>query len=304
MSETDASKTGFSGRAAIVTGAGKGVGRAIAEELAGAGLGVLINNRRRPDAPDSASDTARSIVSAGRTAVPEWSDVSAPGAPQAIVDAAKDAFGRLDVLVLNAGVAGDAKLFREADPEDFAAVMRINFDANVGIVRAALPLLLTGEAPRIVFIASTAGLYGVRGRAAYAASKGALLAFAQTLAAELQRDGVIVNSLLPYAATQMTGATQAGDDTFSADKVRPMAGWLCSPECDQTGGVWIVGGGHHARAMAMEATGWSGAASAADIPAGLPFIDDMSGAQNFRHAEAAFANFAGRAAAAKPEAAE
>ena len=119
----------------------------------------------------------------------------------------------------------------------------------------ALPSLRKSPGGRVLFVASTAGLYGVRGRAPYAASKAAMVAYALTLAAELRREGLGVNILVPYAETQMTaGLSTAGPD-MSPALVAPVASWLMSPDCAATGEIWVAGGGYVRRARMEEGLG-------------------------------------------------
>ena len=164
------------GRVAIVTGAGKGLGRAFAEALAAGGLRVVVNNRRRPDEPSSADAVVEAIRARGGEAVAEYSDVRDADAPGALVARALETWGRLDAVILNAGVNGPAAKVETLDPAALREVMEINFFANVALVQAALPHLQAAESGRLLFVASSAGLYGVRGRAPYSASKGALIA--------------------------------------------------------------------------------------------------------------------------------
>ncbi|MEO1310874.1 MAG: SDR family NAD(P)-dependent oxidoreductase, partial [Pseudomonadota bacterium] len=213
-------------------------------------------------------------------------------------------FGRLDVLILNAGIAGEAARFEKAGPDAFADVMRINFDANIRLAHEALPHLKSSLSARIVVIGSTAGIYGVKGRAPYAASKGALIAFALTLAAELERDGIFVNVLLPYAATQMTGdaAGEGGASHFSPERIGPIAGWLASEACDATGRIMLAGGGLHRRVAATEGPARFLGAAEQDFGQHAAAIDDLDGVRTFREAESAFAAFATEAARAAKEA--
>jgi NAD(P)-dependent dehydrogenase (short-subunit alcohol dehydrogenase family) len=193
------------------------------------------------------------LAAAGMTAAADHHDVEAPGAATAMVEAAIARFGRLDAIILNAAIEGPAEKVSTLGDGGLEAVMAINFFANTAIVRAALPYLLQSDSPRILFISSTAGVYGVRGRAAYAASKGAINAYALSLALEQRRNGILVNILMPYAATTMTTRTNAAPDArLSPDDIAAAALWLSGPECAETGSMWVAAGEYVKRVVPTE----------------------------------------------------
>jgi len=288
------------GRVAIVTGAGKGLGRAFAEALAASGVKVVVNNRRRVGEPSSADEVVEAIRAAGGEAVAEYSDVRDAIAPNALVARALETWGRLDALVLNAGVNGPAAKVEALDGSALREVMEINFFANVALVQAGLPHLQAAGNGRLLFVASSAGLYGVRGRAPYAASKGALIALALTMAHELRRAGVGVNVLTPYAATQMTpeALNTAVGAMLTPEAAAPMAVWLTSPSCRATGEIWVAGGGWFRRAQIEEnpgaGVGPGRVAAVRWIEANLDRLSDMSEARGYFGAEAAFADLSSR----------
>lgn len=283
------------GRVAVVTGAGKGLGAAFARSLAQHGAAVVVNNRIRPGTADEAAAVAESIRASGGRAIAEHSDVTDPEAGARMVKAAIGAFGHLDTLVLNAGTAGQAVRFSGATLDEIRQVMETNFFANTAIVAASLEALAATGSGRVLFISSSAGLYGVKGRAHYAASKGALNAFAFTLADEWRGKGITFNVLCPYAATRMTGADDPDnpDALLVPDRIAPAASWLVSPHHDRTGEVWIGGGGWLRRVETVE-TG--GAAMPQQIVDFETFAVGQSGletARGFSGAEAAFADLFG-----------
>ena len=237
----------FSGRVAIVTGGGKGVGRAIAEGLAARGASVVVNNRSR-DGTDSAGHVAAEIEKAGGRAVAERSSVEAPGAPDALVATALESYGRLDLVVANAAVV-DRATFVNADLDEFRRVMEIDFMAPVALAKAALTEVRS-QSGRFLFVTSAAGAYGEYGVASYAAAKGALGAFAKTLALELARDDVKVNLLAPFAATQMTEGfvDETTEASLAPSLVVPAALWLLSSEVTVTGST-IVAAANRFRSM-------------------------------------------------------
>ena len=290
-------------RVVLVTGAGKGLGRAFALAWAGRGARLVVNNRRRDGAPDSARHLAQEIRAAGGQAVADDSDVRSPNAGQQMVAGAMSAYGRLDAVILNAGITGLAARFPDPAMDNFKALMELNFFANIGIIQAALPPLRAAGAGRLLLVSSSAGLYGLRGRAPYAASKGALTALALTLATELRRDAIGVNVLTPFAMTQMTAPSLKVDvgDNFTAERAAPMALWLTSAACRQTGEIWTAGGGYFRRGRMTEGSG--AAASGGDpvtpewVGANIDRLGEMQNGIGFSDAEAAFADLVSRLAA-------
>lgn len=272
-------------RVCIVTGAGNGLGAAFARAIAAAGAAVAVNNRRHPGRPFSAQGTADAITAAGGVAITDDHAVDAPGGPAAIVASAADAWGRLDALVLNAGISGPAIKVGDGDTE-LAQVMAINFFANVALIEAALPALRAAPAGRIVFVSSTGGLHGVRGRSAYAASKGAVNGYALSLAAELKRTNIRVNVIAPYAHTKMTAQPgREPDPRLAPAGAAAMCAYLASERCERSGEIWVAGGGYIRAARAMES------AAAPFDPAALDRLAIMPEPRFYPDGEVAFADF-------------
>lgn len=279
-------------RAVIVTGAGKGLGAAFAKALAHEGAAVLVNNRLRKGQPDSAGAVADAIRASGGKATANYQDIAAPGAAQALVKAALDAFGRIDAIVFNAGIIGPAAKLPDMDMAALGDVLNTNFLAQVALAQAALPHLLQSPAGRMVFVSSSAGLHGVRGRIPYAASKGALNAMALTLADELKRTPIRVNVLCPYASTPMTSQDGvAGDPRLDPAYAAGMAAYLASEACSVNGQIFLAGGRRYRRARMVEGRGASAPDdSSAWVAEHLGPIAAMDGAREFPGAESAFAD--------------
>lgn len=294
MSETSSTANA---RVVIITGAGKGLGRAFAMHAASTGARVVVNNRKRDGEPSSAGAVVAEIKAAGGEAVADYHDVRDDGAAQGLADAALNAWGRLDAIVLNAGVNGPAARFTGQTGEGFRDVLETNFFANLAILQAALPHITASGAGRVVLVASSAGLYGVRGRAPYAASKGALIGLGLTLSHELRRDGVGVNVLAPYATTQMTADTMAAQEEIgkrmTPESVAPLATYLASAECEANGEIWVAGGGYLRRARMMEGDG-ARFDALSDVAGALEASRPMHGAAGFPGAEASFVDFAAK----------
>lgn len=278
-------------RVVIITGSGKGLGAAFARQIAADGGKVIVNNRIRDGQPDSAGMIVSEIEAVGGVAVANRLDVTEPGASDAIVEQALSEFGQLDAVVFNAGINGDAARFTDMAPGVFDEVMNINFTAPVALARAAWPHLQENGSGRMLFISSSAGLYGVRGRAPYAASKGALNAFAATLAHEGRRFGLGINVLMPYATTQMTAGVGSAEqaDLLASEKVAPLASWLVSTACETGGEIWAAGGGYARKAKILET---EGAFLASDVDRWAreneAALENVGGNLQFKGAEAAF----------------
>lgn len=275
------------GRVIVVTGAAKGLGAAFALGWAARGARLLVNNRHSGDGPASAETFAATLRACGTEAVADCHAVDAPDAAAAIVAAALTAFGRIDALILNAGITGPAAKIPALPADALAEVMAINFFANTAMVDAALPYIAAAPAGRILFVSSTGGLYGVRGRSAYAASKGAITGYALSLAAEQRRAGIGVNILCPYAATAMTAATGVtADPRLAPDGAAAAAMWLTSSACAATGEIWVAGGKLARRALTIE-----GMIADAATPEALATAPPLPPPGGFAHGEAAFADF-------------
>jgi NAD(P)-dependent dehydrogenase (short-subunit alcohol dehydrogenase family) len=174
------------GRCAIVTGAGKGLGRAYALHLAARGARVLVNNRRHPGEDDdqtSAAQTVAAIRAAGGTAVANWSDVTDPASGSAMVTQAHDQLGGLHIVVANAGV-DNPTAFHKQSMAEFRAIFDTSFFGNLHLAHAAWPHLLEQGHGRMVLTASSAGLHANHGQSAYSAAKSAVIGLVRALAIE------------------------------------------------------------------------------------------------------------------------
>jgi 3-oxoacyl-[acyl-carrier protein] reductase len=187
-------------RVALVTGASRGIGRAIALRLARDGVAVVVNYRQQAAAAQEVVDT---ITAAGGRALALAGDVGTAGVAEALVDGALAAFGRLDILVNNAGITRDHLLLRLA-PEDWHAVLTTNLTGAYLCTRAALRPMLRQRWGRILNITSVVGLLGNAGQANYAAAKAGLIGLTRSTAREVASRGITVNALAPgYIATDL-----------------------------------------------------------------------------------------------------
>jgi 3-oxoacyl-[acyl-carrier protein] reductase len=190
----------LNGKVAIVTGSGRGLGLAYAQRLAAEGAAVVVNDI---DA-DTAEAAVKSVVDAGGSAVAEVGAVGRTQTAEALVGRAVASFGRLDILVTNAGFLRDTVLWKMTD-EDFDAVVNVHLRGTFTCVRAAaIRMREQGEGGRIVCVGSPTGQLGNFGQTNYAAAKAGIVGMVRTWALELARANITVNAIVPVAATAMT----------------------------------------------------------------------------------------------------
>jgi NAD(P)-dependent dehydrogenase (short-subunit alcohol dehydrogenase family) len=193
------------GRVAIVSGAGRGLGAAYATALAAAGAAVVVNDVDT----DAVSQVAGEIAAAGGRAVAEPGAVGPPATADRLVERAVDAYGRLDILVTNAGILRDRVLWNMSD-EEFDAVLEVHLRGTFTCVRAAVRQLRTQhEGGRIITVGSPAGQRGNFGQTNYAGAKAAIVGMVRTWALECAKAGITVNAVIPIAATPMTATIPA-----------------------------------------------------------------------------------------------
>jgi len=218
----------LTGRAAIVTGAGRGLGRAYAEALAAAGAAVVVNDA---DA-DVAREVAEKITATGGTAVDEPGAVGPSEVALRLVERAVTAYGRLDVLVTNAGILRDRILWKMTD-EEFDAVLDVHLRGTFTCVRAAVQRMREqGDGGRVIAVGSPAGQRGNVGQTNYSAAKAAIVGMVRTWSMECARAGITVNAVIPVAATAMTATIPAFQPYVSAWQAdgTPLPRWLRAAE--------------------------------------------------------------------------
>lgn len=247
----------LAGQVMIVTGAGRGLGRAYALDLARRGAAVVVNTRSRPpEAEGSAESVVAEIEALGGQAVAASLAVEEPDAGERLLETALSAFGRVDGLLNNAG-APEARTLHKQTVEQFRQVFEVNF---FGSLTTTLPIyrhLREQGSGRILMSTSSAGLHGVHGMAAYSSSKAALIGLMRVLALEGASRGVFCNAIAPYAATGMTAGylppEQAAE--MSPECVAPVVSWLMSPECPLNGETLVAGAGRVRPAFRVEGRG-------------------------------------------------
>lgn len=223
--ETGSYGSTLKGRVALVTGAARGIGRAIAVELAHRGAPVAVNYMsNRADA----ETVAEEIAQTGRECLLVPGDVSSKEAARAVVEQVIDKFQRLDVLVNNAGITRDKSLRKMADDE-WADVINVNLNGTYYCTSAALPVMIQQNFGRIINITSYTGQAGACGQANYAASKGGIAAFTRVLALEMAKYNITANAISPgYTCTEMMSGVP--DEVLEAIKSRIPMGRLGKPE--------------------------------------------------------------------------
>lgn len=193
-------------RAAVVTGSTRGIGREIARELAAAGMNVVVNSSSEKSLPAAEALAAEIAGQFGVEAVAVAANVADEAEANALIAAATDAFGRVDVLVNNAGITRDG-LAARMDDEDFDAVIDINLKGTFHCCRAAAKVMMKQRWGRIINMSSVVGVYGNAGQVNYAASKAGVIGMTKTLAKELARRNITANAVAPgFIATDMTDA--------------------------------------------------------------------------------------------------
>lgn len=193
-------------RAAVVTGSTRGIGREIARELAAAGMNVVVNSSSEKSLPVAEALAAEIAGQFGVEAVAVAANVADEAEANALIAAATDAFGRVDVLVNNAGITRDGLAARMGD-EDFDAVIDINLKGTFHCCRAAAKVMMKQRWGRIINMSSVVGVYGNAGQVNYAASKAGVIGMTKTLAKELARRNITANAVAPgFIATDMTDA--------------------------------------------------------------------------------------------------
>jgi NAD(P)-dependent dehydrogenase (short-subunit alcohol dehydrogenase family) len=250
----------FDGRVAVVTGAGRGLGREYALMLAARGAKVVVNDTGATLTGTGVSTTpAQEVVAeieaAGGEAVASVESVSTAIGGQAIITSALDRFGRIDILIHNAGTVRRGSL-KEMSYEDFDAVLDVHLRGAFHVVRPAFPLMCEAGYGRVVLTSSIGGLYGNHGVANYAAAKAGLVGLSNVVALEGAAEGVLCNVIVPSAVTRMAdGLDISTYPPMGSDLVAPVVGLLAHESCPVNGEMLIAIAGRVARAVIAESQG-------------------------------------------------
>lgn len=281
----------FDGKAALVTGAGGGLGRCYAIELARRGARVIVNDvgcsgsGAGGGATGPADEVVREIRAFGGTAVANYDSVSSPEAGERMVSLALEKFGQLDILISNAGVLRTSR-FEEVPDEDLEAVLDVNLKGAFHVGRPAFRQMKRQKYGRLLFVASASGVFGHPWQSVYAASKAGLLGLSNVLALEGADLGINSNVLLPAALTRLAGEIDWGflkesksvaealrvleasadrsERRLEPEWVMPLAVYLVSEQCSATHGAYSAVSGRFARVFIGATPGWT-AESAATV---------------------------------------
>jgi NAD(P)-dependent dehydrogenase (short-subunit alcohol dehydrogenase family) len=262
-----ASRLRFDSRVAVITGAARGLGREYATLLADLGAKVVVNDLGTSltgdvDGTSPAEQAAAELCASGAEAIPNGSDVGDPKQAHALIDEALAAFGRIDILVTNAGIVSRGP-FATTSAATFDAHLRVHLHGTFNTCRAVWPTMLKQRYGRIVTVVSAA-LFGVDNLASYASAKGGILGLTKSMAYEGAADGIRVNGVAPVAYTRMTAASQIGKirdaasiPSLSADRVAATVAVLAHEQCPTTGELYAASGTRVSRIFFGETAGYS-----------------------------------------------
>ena len=252
---------GFDGQVAIVTGAGHGLCRQHALQLAERGARVVVNDLGGTvDGSGSdagpAEQVATEINDAGGEAVADTSSVATQAGGEAIVETAMDAYGRVDIVVNNAGILRD-KAFHNLTPDLLDAVIQVHLYGAFWVTLPAWKIMREQNYGRIVNTTSASGLFGNFGQTNYGAAKMGLVGFTRALAQEGKRKNILANVIAPAAKTRMTEELLGPmADKLDPSSVAPVVVFLASDQCDVSGEILSVAGGRVSRVVVAEPPGY------------------------------------------------
>ncbi len=252
----------FDNRVAVITGAGGGLGRTYALEIARRGGMVVCNDLGGKGDGSGASssmadETVKQVVEAGGKAVANYDSVSTPEGGEAIIKAALDNFGRVDVVINNAGILRD-KTFAKLTPADLDIVLDVHLKGAFYVSQPAFRVMKEQNYGRLLFTASGAGVFGNFGQSNYGAAKMGLVGLSNVLAQEGAKNNIKSNVIAPIARTRLTEQLLGPlAEKLAPDCVTPLVVYLVSEQCELTHEIFDVGGGRYARIFIGMNQGWA-----------------------------------------------
>lgn len=266
------SKISFDGRVAVITGAGNGLGRSYALELARRGAAVVVNDLGGSGAGEGASQSpadqvVAEIREAGGKAVASYASVATRAGGESVIKTALDTYGRVDIVIANAGILRDGD-FQTLSDAQIDAVLDVHLKGSIYVAQPAYKAMMQQGYGRFVFVSSPGGMFGNPHQANYAAAKGGIFGLSNAIGIEGAAHGILSNTLAPNAATRL--AQDVDPETLkmimpvvskfmsamSPDFVTPLAVYLASEQAPKVHGVYSAVGGRFARIFVGVTEGW------------------------------------------------
>lgn len=247
----------FNNKVAIITGAGQGIGRAYALDLAQRGAKVVVNDiGNDPDSGSLADQVVSEIQKSGGTSIASHDSVSTMDGGRSIVDKAMTHFGKVDILINNAGILRD-RTFLKMTEEEFDSVIAVHLKGAFCVTQPALKIMKKNQYGRIIFTTSSSGLYGNFGQSNYGAAKMGVIGMMNTLKLEVDKYNIKINAVAPNADTEMTKGVFSKEvaQRIKPEFNTPIVTYLCSDENTESGMIFTMSAGWFARSAMVSGSG-------------------------------------------------